>query len=231
MSHDAGTGAKSGFEMRPSLLRRLMPAAIILVIIIISSYYFNETNKPMQTGAVSGAALPSAIKIEKPSAITGQDSTVVVTIDTEVGRLRAEFYPDKAPAAVAELIALTRAGYYSTDTELEVRPGLGFVIAKLGGDAKKYVVSDEQTGLSSRRGSIAISSASVSSAYLNNLFFGFNPQPGLEQNYIIIGQVLDGLERFERIGPGMRHKVRKFNLVSDAGIEKRQSVAVLKEQN
>ena len=136
-----------------------------------------------------------------------------ILITTELGRVQVELYPDEAPKAVAALIELARSGYYATDTVMESRPGLGFAIAKMGATARAFEFTDDASNLVSRRGSVAISRSSVTSAYLNNLYFGYGHQPGLEKHYVIIGQVVDGLEQHERADPSLTYKVDGLSVV------------------
>ena len=163
---------------------------------------------------------PVSAPTTKPDATSTQPMHLSVTtgakqtidIDTELGQLQVEFFADKAPIAVAELLKLAKSGYFSSDTVLETRPGLGFVIAKIGGAVKTYHVKDEMNTLASQRGSVAISKSSVSIAYLNNIFIGFQSQPELEKNYIIIGQVTKGLKPIEKSPPGVKYKVNGFKI-------------------
>lgn len=143
----------------------------------------------------------------------GVGPTREIEISTEIGSMRVELYPDKAPGAVAALIELVKSGYYESDTVLESRPDLGFVIAKIGESAQRFDFKDDASDLVSRRGSVAISKSSVADAYLNNIFFGYTHQPELQQHYVIIGQVVDGLELHEQARPAVIYKVNAFSLV------------------
>jgi len=140
-------------------------------------------------------------------------------IGTEFGDLKVEFFPEYAPVAVRELTELTSSGYFDSDVYIESRPGLGFVIAKLGDSARNFEFKDEENSASSQRGSIAISRSTVSKAYLNNLFFGYVSRPDLEQYYTIIGQVTEGLELIENVAPGTRYKLRSFRLAGSPASE------------
>lgn len=137
----------------------------------------------------------------------------LIEIDTVAGKLRIELYPTQAPVAVAELIKLTKSGYYNSDTLLQSQAQLGFAIAKLGQSLKKFKFKDEPSALTSRRGSVAIAKSTASPAYLNNLFFGYARQPELEKHYTIIGQVVDGLQLVEKSVSGERLKVNSFKLI------------------
>lgn len=161
--------------------------------------------QPMHAaGAVPGAAADPAVNpVGNPR----------IEINTQAGKVLIELYPEAAPKAVSELIALAKSGYYDKDVIMQARPQLGFAIAKTGSSIETFTFQDEANALSSRRGSVAISKASVSNAYLNNLFFGYAPQPELEKHYVIIGQVLQGLDKIERSQPDVVYQVDGFRVI------------------
>lgn len=196
--------------------------ALIAAIGLIFQFY-KKMNPDNLSGPVSQQA--SAL-IEKTSNVSVDDpqpqnnsvglpveAGPLIEIDTVAGKLRIELYPTQAPVAVAELVKLTKSGYYNSDTLLQSQPQLGFAIAKLGQSPKKFNFKDEPSALTSRRGSVAIAKSSASPAYLNNLFFGYGQQLDLEKHYTIIGQVVDGLQWVEKFAPGERLKVNSFKLI------------------
>lgn len=139
-----------------------------------------------------------------------------VSINTQIGAVLIELYPEQAPKTVAELVSLIKSGYYDSDTIMETRPELGLVIAKIGGSAKSFEFTDDTNALTSHRGSVAISKSSTSHAYLNNIFIGYNSQPELEKHYTIIGQVVEGIDDAERSKPGILYKVSSLKLLNGA---------------
>lgn len=142
----------------------------------------------------------------------------VIEIQVPAGKLRIELYQQHAPVTVAKLIELVKAGYYNQSTVYDSRQNLGFVIAKTGESAESFDFKDETNTLSSQRGSFAISKSTVSKAYLNNLFVGFNKQPDLEKHYFIIGQVLEGLELVEKNPSGEIRPISSFSMVEDSQV-------------
>ena len=196
--------------------------ALIAVIGLIFQFYKNM-NPDNLSGPVSQQASAlieksvngsvEASELRNNSVALPAEAGPLIEIDTVAGKLRIELYPTQAPVAVAELVKLTKSGYYNSDTLLQSQPQLGFAIAKLGQSLKKFNFKDEPSTLTSRRGSVAIAKLSASPAYLNNLFFGYGQQLDLEKHYTIIGQVVDGLQWVEKFAPGERLKVNSFKLV------------------
>lgn len=182
--------------------------AIILAAIVLLFLATSGVNGPLPAnqadleGGPEDASAMQARKADSPR----------LEIRTQLGSLVIELYPDQAPRTVTRLLELVRDGYYDSDTYMETRPQLGFVIAKLGESLISFKPVDEVNGLSSKRGSVAISRPQASSAYLNNLFFGYGNQPELEKHYIIIGQVLEGLDQIEHSSPGLRYRVNEVRI-------------------
>lgn len=202
--------------------KKLITTALVLFAFVGLTYQFAgnlNTDSPVSPqAAVTPNSEPAVDSADKSSA--QNDSPVIpvaavhlIEIDTEVGKIRVELYPEHAPGAVSELIKLTESGYYDSDTLMQSQPRLGFAIAKLGQSLKKFEFEDEPNQLTSRRGSMAIAKSSASPAYLNNLFFGYANQPELEKHYVIIGQIIDGLELIEKSPSSLRIKVNSFKLI------------------
>lgn len=205
-------------QTQSSTVWKITTLGMTLIVVVLAYNYVNDLSTP-DTLVQPNVSAPS-IKPQEPMPTEPLPVQPTVTpgarqtmeIDTELGKLQVELFADTAPIAVAELVKLTKSGYFNSDTVLEIRPGLGFVIAKVGGAVKSYQAKDELNTLPSLRGSVAISKSSASVAYLNNIFIGFKSQPELEKHYIIIGQVANGLKPIEKSAAGVKHKVNGFKL-------------------
>lgn len=131
-----------------------------------------------------------------------------VTISTTIGELQIELLPDAAPELISRFKELIESGYYSNNTVLESKPGVGFVIARVGEGARQFNISqDEGNNLVSQRGSVAVLKSGVSPAYLNNIFVGYHAQEQLQDNYVIFGQITHGLDAIEKNSVGKRAMV------------------------
>jgi cyclophilin family peptidyl-prolyl cis-trans isomerase len=186
-----------------------MKYMLIVAILLVAAggYYFYTTPERAGYSAPeqAGTTEPAITRGELASSLS--DQTVLVEFQSEFGPLRVELYPERAPRTVADLLKLVESNYYATDAVMESRPGLGFVIFKLGDSYKTLEFEDEETNLASERGSVAVSRKKVSGAYLNNIFVGFKAQPELEKHYIIIGRVIAGLEGYEKAGATERYAI------------------------
>lgn len=154
-----------------------------------------------RTNEISPQEISAASNVNNP----------LVIINTSVGNLTIELYPEHAPLAVKKLMQLIENNYFSDGAVLESKSGVGFVIAKVNGNVESFEnVKDEVNNLSGGRGSIAILKSDRSPAYLNNLFVGYQPQPHIRDLYIVFGQVVEGLDEIEKQSNGRVGRVSSF---------------------
>jgi len=142
------------------------------------------------------------MKTEKPSTKT----YLLITVK-DFGPIKIELFPDIASKNVANIVKLTKEGFYNGLTFHRVVPG--FVIQ--GGDPKGdgtggpgYEIDAEISNLQHKRGTVAMarrgdmvnperkSSGSQFYICLDNL-------PHLDNQYTIIGQVREGMELVDKI--------------------------------
>ncbi|MFK5892199.1 MAG: peptidylprolyl isomerase [Pseudomonadota bacterium] len=148
----------------------------------------------------------------KPLDVSGNP---VVYLNSNIGDLRIVLYPEAAPEVVKDLIKFIESGYFNHDTYIEARPGVGLVIAKLGNEKQNFIFKDETNSFKSQRGSIGVAKSSVSNSYINNLFVGYGSLPDIEKHYIIIGQVIKGLDLLEKSANGARYKVNSIEVIKN----------------
>jgi len=191
----------AGFGLR-------LVAIFVLALVVTGALYILNADRVQERGAAeaqAGARPPGA----------GMDVRRV-RIVSEIGALTVEFYPEYAPAVVADLTRLIGENYYDTDTFIESRPGLGFVLVKAGDTMRHFDFTDAQSTVKSKRGVVAISRRNVSDAYVNNLFFGYSARPDLEPYYLIIGNVVEGLEKIERAPGNRRYRIKEVSLLDES---------------
>jgi len=125
-----------------------------------------------------------------------------IVIETEHGKITIELYPDSAPNTVANFKALAGKGYYD---------GLKFhrVIAGFmaqGGDpdgtgmgGPGYKVKAEFNARKHVRGTVAMARSSNPDSAGSQFYICFGPQPHLDGQYTIFGQVTEGMELVDQI--------------------------------
>ncbi len=148
------------------------------------------------------------------SAVAGQGTAEkpVVVLDTSLGAITLELYPDKAPITVENFLKYVDEGYYDNLVFHRVMPG--FMIQ--GGGMTDQLVEKSQgkhqpiknesgNGLSNVRGSIAMArTARVDSAtcqfFINHVDNVANPNlDTLGGGYAVFGKVIDGLDVVDKI--------------------------------
>lgn len=207
-------------SMSPNVKLSIIGFGLVILFVLMFKYTGVQSESPSVHVAQTddSTSIPvNNIATDKISAVSDFNNPVV-QISTDLGDLKIELYPDYAPTIVNELIKLISENYYDEKTVLESKPGVGFVIAKVGADAHQYnIVNDEVNNLRSERGSVAIMKHGVSPAYLNNIFVGYKSQLELQEMYIIIGQVLEGVDDIEKNSNGI------VGSVSSVSVNERQA--------
>jgi peptidyl-prolyl cis-trans isomerase B (cyclophilin B) len=137
------------------------------------------------------------------------------TVETERGSIVIELYPEVAPKTVENFEKLVKQGFYDNLTFHRVVPG--FVVQ--GGDpagngtgGPGYDVEGEiKPGEKHLRGTVAtartgdeVNPQRRSSG--SQFYICLEPQPGLDGQYTIFGQVISGMETVDRIQRGDRMK-------------------------
>lgn len=132
----------------------------------------------------------------------GLEETVVV-IETSEGTMRFRLYPEVAPQTTANFADLVRQGFY--DGLIFHRIIDGFMIQ--GGDpagngtgGPEYRIQGEFTRQKSHiRGSLSMARSSHPDSAGSQFFICTDPQPHLDGQYALFGDIIDGEEVITRI--------------------------------
>ena len=128
-----------------------------------------------------------------------------IKIETVHGEILIELYPDTAPNTVANFKALAGKGFYN---------GLKFhrVIADFmaqGGDPEGtgrggpgYKVKAEFNARKHVRGTVAMARSASPDSAGSQFYICFDPQPHLDGQYTIFGQVVEGMDIVDQIKQG-----------------------------
>lgn len=128
----------------------------------------------------------------------------LVRLETSLGNIDIELYPDKAPESVANFLELVEEGFY--DGLIFHRVVAGFVIQAGGYDAKLTyrdppgtVVNESANGLTNRKYSVAMARLSDPDSADTQFFINVKHNPHLDGSrvapgYTVFGQVIAGQE-------------------------------------
>ncbi|MGH7308030.1 MAG: peptidylprolyl isomerase [Candidatus Rokuibacteriota bacterium] len=134
--------------------------------------------------------------------------TAVITLEGGA-EIRLQFFPEDAPKTVENFVTLTKKGFYNGLTFHRVVPG--FVVQ--GGDPKGngsggpgYTIKAEFNKRKHERGALSMARSQHPDSAGSQFYITYGPQPHLDGNYTVFGQVTSGMEHVDRIKQGDRMK-------------------------
>ncbi len=140
----------------------------------------------------------------------------IVKMELEKGTVTMELYPDVAPNTVKAFKELVRKGFYDGLTFHRVIPGF----MAQGGDPEGtgmggpgYTLKAEFNNKKHVRGTVAMARSSDPDSAGSQFYICYAPQPHLDGQYTIFGQVIDGMEYVDALRNGSI--IKKMTLVSD----------------
>jgi peptidylprolyl isomerase len=209
---------------QPSLIDRLrqnqlaVVSIVVVVVLVVAAAAFlvarggaGQSPAAAPTPAqATPAGTPSARQYSGPPPMTIDTSKIyVATIDTAKGQIVAELYPQDAPQTVNNFVFLARDGFYNGLTFHRVEPN--FVIQ--GGDPNGdgtggpgYTIPAEikrkhtDGALAMARRGDDVNPQRDSSG--SQFYITIGAQPGLDDQYTVFGQVVQGLDVVRQIAKG-----------------------------
>lgn len=136
-----------------------------------------------------------------------------VAITTNMGRMVAELYPDKAPASVENFLQYVRDGYYNGTIFHRVIDGFmiqggGFTADLQLKPMRPAIENEARNGLSNARGTLAMARTGEPHSAQAQFFVNVvdNPrldfvseQSGFTWGYAVFGKVIEGLDVVDKI--------------------------------
>ena len=130
-------------------------------------------------------------------------------IETNLGRIVVEFFPDVAPKHVENFKKLAQSGFYDSTTFHRVIPG--FMIQ--GGDPNSkdgdrlndglggpgYTLEAEFNQKPHLRGTLAMARGPQPNSAGSQFYICHQPQPHLDGQYTVFGQAISGLDVVDKI--------------------------------
>lgn len=161
--------------------------------------------------ALSSFFMVSALLLSALPATTALAATEnpVVRLETSLGNIDIELYPDRAPETVANFLDLVDNGFY--DGLIFHRVVAGFVIQAGGYDGQltyrtppRTVVNESTNGLRNQKFSVAMARLSDPDSADSQFFINVKHNPNLDGDrtrpgYTVFGQVIAGQENVTSI--------------------------------
>jgi cyclophilin family peptidyl-prolyl cis-trans isomerase len=152
--------------------------------------------------------------------ITRDNAAAIIEL-AKGGRIVMEFYPADAPNTVDNFITLAKKGFYDGLTFHRVEPG--FVVQ--GGDplgngrgGPGYTIKAEFNSQKHRTGTLAMARSTDPDSAGSQFYICLAPQPGLDGQYTVFGQVIEGMDLVKGIAIG--DVMKKVTIVDKATVSK-----------
>lgn len=153
---------------------------------------------------------------ETPGKAPSQGGQEVALIETNMGIIVMEFFEEDAPNHVANFKKLTREGFYDGVTFHRVIPGFmiqaGCPLTKDddrtndGTGGPGYTIDAEFNERPHRRGTLSMARKPDPNSAGSQFFICLKPQPGLDGQYTVFGQVIQGMDVVDKIAKVKRDK-------------------------
>jgi cyclophilin family peptidyl-prolyl cis-trans isomerase len=161
--------------------------------------------------AAAVLAVPAASSAQRGAAATNP----VVVFETVKGSIEIELYPNEAPRTVEHILALVRRNFYNG---LRIhRVERGFVVqfgdpqtrdasaasrARWGSRGSGRPVGVAEIKRPHRLGSVAMAHSGDPARADAQMYITMSPQPQLDRNYTVFGQVIAGMDVVNRLAIG-----------------------------
>lgn len=140
----------------------------------------------------------------------GNARNPVVIVDTSLGEVTIELYPDKAPLSVKNFLHYVKVGFYSGTIFHRVIPGFmiqgGGFTEKMQQKATNPPVKNEAANrLKNQRGTIAMARTANPDSATSQFFINLEDNPNLNRpmpdgfGYAVFGRVIRGMDTVDRI--------------------------------
>ena len=133
----------------------------------------------------------------------------VVALETSMGTVRAELYPEVAPKTVANFLAYVNSGFYDDTVFHRVIEGFvvqggGFTPELVPKPTRKPVRIETKDGISNERGTVAMARQMGKDTATSQFFINLKPNTTLDRGalrfgYTVFGRVIEGMDVVDRI--------------------------------
>lgn len=211
---------------------RSRPILVVLILVtlgLVGGFFYLQTNQKTgdqatDSAQMTGEGTESGIEMSPVAEPDGSDSTIQetnmnpdLTVDanglskatavivTDHGAIRIKFYSEDAPKTVSRIVELINQGFYNGLTFHRVVPN--FVVQ--GGDPEGTGTGGSGQNLKAEfnrrkhvEGTVAMARASDPNSADSQFYIALSPQPHLDGNYTVFGQVVEGMDVVRKLQQG-----------------------------
>jgi len=174
-----------------------LPAVGILLVVLL--FVISRSQKAENSAKIEGAMVESE-KVNKPELTVDQAKSYTAIFDTSEGKITVSLFVDKTPVTVNNFVYLAQNNFYNNT--IFHRAIKGFMIQ--GGDPEGtgqggpgYAFDDEPFDGEYVRGTVAMANAGPNTN--GSQFFIMHQNYDLPKNYVIFGEVTEGMEVVDKI--------------------------------
>lgn len=182
-----------------------------------------DTQMTKQNPTSLGATKAPEPKFQPEPPKIDPEKVVAVIEMAKGGKIVFEFYPKDAPKTVDNFIALANKGFYNGLKFHRVIEGF----MAQGGDPEGtgtggpgYTIKDEFNSRKHLRGTVAMARTQMPNSAGSQFYICFEPQPHLDGEYTVFGQVIEGMDVVDKIVQD--DVMKKVSIVDKASIKKSQ---------
>jgi peptidylprolyl isomerase/peptidyl-prolyl cis-trans isomerase B (cyclophilin B) len=138
--------------------------------------------------------------------------SAVITME-KGGEIKIEFFPADAPKTVENFVTLAKKGFYDGLKFHRVIPGFmaqGGDPTGTGSGGPGYKIKDEFNKQKHVRGTVAMARTDAPNSAGSQFYICFEPQPHLDGQYTVFGQVVSGMDVVDKIKVGDKIKSVKI---------------------
>lgn len=141
-----------------------------------------------------------------------ESKNVQIVIDTSLGRITAELYPDQAPITVSNMLAYIDAKFYDATIFHRVIDGFmiqggGFTRDMIQKKTNPPIKNEADNGLHNERGTLAMARTMIVDSATSQFFVNLVTSPHLDfrsktdmgYGYCVFGKVVDGMDVVDKI--------------------------------
>ncbi|PZP39470.1 MAG: peptidylprolyl isomerase [Pseudomonas fluorescens] len=147
-----------------------------------------------------------ALAMTTANAVEIKDPENTLFLDLKDGRVTIQMFPQQAPNHVARIKELAREGYYNGKKWHRVIDGFMAQTGSPNGDgiggSSKPDLKAEFNGMSHVRGVASMARTNMPDTANAQFFIMLASNPGLDGQYTVWGQVIDGMDKVDNIKKG-----------------------------
>lgn len=192
----------------------ILAMALVALVFALQGCAQQETPEPVEPAGNEPAAEQPTQTPEEEQLYTSAykpKGDEIAVIETDKGTIKFKFYPEDAPNHVGAFIELTQKGFYDGTKFHRVEPNFviqgGDPLSKtddpmVGTGGPGYMLAEEFNSRQHLDGTVAMARSQDPNSAGSQFYICLGPQPFLDGQYTVFGQVTEGMDVVRKITAG-----------------------------